>query len=52
MSSEPEQACLNKVEELLFACPAHTRRLLEKCYITIYEEEYPLPSFIWNSSHS
>lgn len=44
MSQEPEQVCTYKVKELLLVCPKDIKRLLEKCYITIYNEDPPLPS--------
>lgn len=46
MSLEPEQLCLHKVKELIASYPPDIRRLLERCYITIYEEDYPLPHLL------
>ncbi len=43
MSLEPEQLCSHKVKELISGCPTDIRRLLERCYVTIYESDYPLP---------
>jgi NAD dependent epimerase/dehydratase family enzyme len=43
VSLEPEQLGLHKVLELIDSCPIEIRRLLEQCYVTIYEEDYSLP---------